>query len=390
MKIRLRNRLRDHVAYYADRLRKRSFPENELAHLALFFRLAGEELSSKELISTGRFLRDQAALKVVEARMDRCNLTGTHLLSIAGLAAWAEIAEPATKIDFAKLEYLTHLIQSADALLSKKNRVDLIEGAVGVGVVAQITKNKKQLRKCLNYLEENLVFINGIWGYRTSPEVAQSKLNERRINLGIAHGLSGALCFAADAKHIGLASRLTQSLLDINSQLTKAPNKSFPGYWPLLESGRRAAEKQTNLQSAWCYGDPGVGFALLKSSRLPLRGKLKAGANSVGLSLLKRGLRRELAKSPVNGFYFCHGAAGMAQIAMRAGEISGDREFRALQKFWIRRLDRNISRSEVIRSRTPHSEILTGRLGEGLTILSYLSSLDAKWDRVFLLDGKLN
>jgi len=218
-------------------------------------------------------------------------------------------------------------------------------------------------------------------------------------NLGISHGIPGAVGFLAAAHRRGVAPDEARRLAAgavrwlLAHRLPAETGNTFPGY-----AGPGIEPAPTRL--AWCYGDPGVAAVLLLAARSFGRedwerealaaARLSARRRSGGIEIVDAGL--------------CHGAAGIGHIFHRLFRATGDEELREAALFWLgRALEmrqpgqgpggfRSSSFGEDGREiLTEEPGFLTGAAGIGLALLAAISPVEPEWDRLLLLSypGKI-
>lgn len=138
---------------------------------------------------------------------------------------------------------------------------------------------------------------------------------------------------------------------------------------------------------AWCYGDPGVTMALLG-----------AGIRGLQIDGLSEMIRSWMSR-PDTGCIdagFCHGAVGLAHIANRMFQATGEDLHRRVALEWLRRVLAYRSPGRGIagflafdgseKRWGPDPSLATGAVGIGLGLLASVTSLVPRWDRAFLCD----
>jgi hypothetical protein len=219
---------------------------------------------------------------------------------------------------------------------------------------------------------------------------------EPRFNLGLSHGVPGAVGVLAQALARGVSPERTQRLLEgavawLLAQATPAPAPvAFPYF--VTPSFRPAAD----TRSAWCYGDPGVAAALLAAGHAARRPDWRRAALEVAL----RAARRPMADAGVVDAGLCHGAAGLALSFARLFQTTGDERLRDVGVRWfhrtlaLRRPGRGIAGFQSWlpvedggqgQEWTDDPSFLTGASGIGLALLAGATCVEPAWDSVLLL-----
>ena len=144
---------------------------------------------------------------------------------------------------------------------------------------------------------------------------------------------------------------------------------------------------------AWCYGDLGVGAALLSAGRAVGEPAWEA----VGLEIARSAAAVSFALSGVQDAGLCHGAAGVVHVMHRLYGATGELAFRAAARRWLRvllamrRPGRAVAGFPVVVSpgAGPGSGgrpgLLAGTAGVGLVLASALGHEPVRWDAPLLL-----
>ncbi|HEY0557838.1 MAG TPA: lanthionine synthetase C family protein [Thermoanaerobaculia bacterium] len=213
------------------------------------------------------------------------------------------------------------------------------------------------------------------------------------FNLGVSHGIPGAIGFLAAAHRRGVATGESRRLAEgavrwlLDHRLPASSGSTFPGY-----AGPGIEPVPTRL--AWCYGDPGVAMVLWLAGRAFAREDWEREALAVARRAAKRG---ETDVSVVDAG-LCHGTAGLAHTFHRLFRATGDEALREAALFWIQRtLDQRrpghgvggFSLAETGASGpgrwSEEAGFLTGAAGIALALLAALTPVEPEWDRVMLL-----
>lgn len=228
---------------------------------------------------------------------------------------------------------------------------------------------------------------------RSMPPSHREAYPNGYYNLGVSHGIPGAIGFLAAAHRrgvaVGEARRLAEGAVGwlLDHRLPESTGDTFPGYaGPGIESA------PTRL--AWCYGDPGVASVL----RLAGRSFGREDWEREALAAARRAAKRGESDVSVVDPGLCHGAAGLAHSFHRLFRATGDETFREAALFWLgktlgmRQPGRGPGgfRSADAGDSSParwseETGFLTGAAGVGLTLLAALTPVEPEWDRVMLL-----
>lgn len=210
-------------------------------------------------------------------------------------------------------------------------------------------------------------------------------------NLGLSHGVPGAIGFLAEATAAGIAEArplLEGAVSWLLAQAQDHPNGSRFGY--------AAGPEGHGSRLAWCYGDLGIAAVLLLAARRMGRADWEAEA----LALAKGCARRPIAGSGTVDAALCHGAIGNAHLFHRLWQATGDAELEAATLTWLRhglelrRPGQPIAGFQSWRAPQPGASepdyvpdpsLLEGAAGIGLALLAFLAPQEPAWDRFLLV-----
>lgn len=278
---------------------------------------------------------------------------------------------------------------------------DLIGGLVGFGVYALERIDRPSARLVLERVVDRFDDMaekreNGHVTWFTPPEQLPDHQRETSpngyYNLGVAHGVPGAIPVLAAAAAIGIekARPLVEGAVSwlLASQLPEGTGSRF-GY--TVSPG---VENVSSSRLAWCYGDLGLAAALLAAAQVLGRKDWEEEAVSIARDCT--GHPDETAGARDAGL--CHGGVGIAHIYNRMYQTTGDEKLRAAAEHWyaksleLREPDQGIAgyRSffggfqngpEWLASKG----FLEGAAGIALGLLAGVSDVDPQWDRVLCL-----
>jgi lantibiotic modifying enzyme len=189
-----------------------------------------------------------------------------------------------------------------------------------------------------------------------------------KFNLGLSHGNLAPFLFLIDAKEISAAKKMVRLFIKAFEQF----GANLPGSWP------HAHASEARYRSAWCYGAPMTGLALLEYSH-QCNDEETA---KIGTELLDTSLQEIAAHSHAHDLHFCHGLSGIIQIALRSIEYDGSRRRSKVIKLLCSEARRPISKW-VATTRTS-SELLEGILGPALVFSFLLTEPSQHWDQLFM------
>lgn len=280
---------------------------------------------------------------------------------------------------------------------------DLISGLTGVGVYLLARQGDPDadatLRLVLGALTRLLSNEDEPRRWHTPAGLVAGPMGEAyphgNHNCGMAHGLPGPLALLSiaasqDVRVDGIDAAIDTAarwLVEHRLELPSGPDWSNAVGLPGPDG--EAAEPAVPGRAAWCYGAPGVARALwLAGTVLPDSGYRDLAVRAMRAALARPPDRRALT-SPT----FCHGLAGLVQIASRFARDTGSPELAARVDGLVAELlgayepetllgFRNVEPGGV---RVDQPGLLDGAPGIALTLLTADANGEPTWDRLFLL-----
>lgn len=317
--------------------------------------------------------------------------------TLAHLQREGLIANP---IDLSGIDRLcAALAEEADAVGS----YDLVRGLVGYGVYflerLPASRAATGLLSVVDSLTRTAVSTRHGIAWLNSPSSLAKIQVDRGPNdwydLGLAHGLAGVVGLLAAILRVGIGESRTRPLLlqaahSLGHLAIETGSKGGTPPYISAEPGRQIPK----AVHAWCYGDPGVGVALMMASDVLHDTNLA----ELGLTLVRRSARRLNSDEHPLDPWFCHGTSGLAHIFSRVSRRTGDKIIAAaaahygaitLGNWYGLTVNRVASADGPTCSRDSGLGLLDGISGVGLTLLSLAGEPSARWDRV-LLTGYLD
>lgn len=265
---------------------------------------------------------------------------------------------------------------------------DLVSGLVGLGVYAlanpRAGRRTDLCAAILDQLEHTAI--------RPAPDQAtwisdrslfahdaRERFPRGRIDLGLAHGVPGVAAWLADvAIHPELAPALQQRaahLLDaaVTWLLARREPAEHPHGFPYFVEPGGEAVATPRVRLAWCYGDLGVAWALVKAARARDRADWAEAAHVTGA----RAAARDPTDSGVSDPWLCHGGAGVAHVFACLARTTGDPIFTgAARQWWQHALALELRTSPAL---------LEGAAGLGLALCAAISDARPRWNAMLLL-----
>jgi lantibiotic biosynthesis protein len=243
---------------------------------------------------------------------------------------------------------------------------DLMTGLVGLAVYflerGDAAGAREGLRRIVGHLDAMAEHADGITWHTPARMLPPHQLGEYPNgyhNCGLAHGVPGVIAVLSRIARRPDAPPEAAVLRDGAIRWLAARRLGDLGFPATAD-----ATKPTRL--AWCYGDAGVTIALHSAAdRAPT--DLPA--------TIRRWMSRE--DTGVEDAGLCHGAIGLAHIANRLYQATGEVAYRDYARTWIERT--------LALHRSGDPDVLTGSAGVGLGLLAALG-VEPGWDRLLLCD----
>jgi hypothetical protein len=296
-----------------------------------------------------------------------------------------------------------------DALLRLLSRAnlwpaphDLVVGVTGLGVYALQRYPRPLAVECLHRVVERLHERaqhdeHGLYWWTPPAGILHPESRKQypsgRADLGVAHGVAGAIALLGSICGAGVEQATARPLLEGAVRWLLAhsvPTEAGPTFPIWVAPGFQPSP----ARCAWCYGDPGIAAALLMAAR----GVGAAGWEQAAVALACRAAERPPAQTGVVDASFCHGAAGLAHLYNRMYQAIGEPKLGRAAVYWLERtlnfyrLARDNGGSWVQGSKDPTEagpwtgiDLVDGAAGVALVLLAATTSVEPIWDRMFLV-----
>ena len=265
---------------------------------------------------------------------------------------------------------------------------DFLHGATGIAYSLLYNTHKNDLTFFKSFFAglNRLLTTDNATGTFQDFSLAENRIVNGKVNLGLAHGIPGILKFCIQCYNQNIcieeAKSLGQHIIHylINHKNDSSAISTFPY---TVETGKELT-KESRL--AWCYGDLSTGFILYQG------GIAFNDATTVNFALhiLEQSTeRRSTEHTGVADARICHGAAGIAHIYNKMWHYTQNPVFEEGCDYWIQKTidyiehdKNNIKYEQQHPAEEPdieNSGLLYGNIGIGLVLLSYLTG-DFSWD----------
>lgn len=275
---------------------------------------------------------------------------------------------------------------------------DIISGVSGI---LSYTLNQNELASINEEIKNYLIFrcqdislgkeiVPGFYIPQENQFLEEDKkiFKNGNFNLGMAHGIPGiliSLCKIYSRKREGKTEEAIRKCADFLEMFLEKTEMRW-GAYVSFETYLEGKIKSVATRDAWCYGTPGVSYALYIAGVVIKEKRYKDMAIRAMLSVTKN----------LQGIYsptFCHGFAGVAYIFLRFYEMTNIKEFQIFAKFLKNEIwkyynetypvgFRNIENSQ----NTDQIGLLSGVSGVLLVLLAFEDIHRTRWDAAFQLD----
>lgn len=313
-------------------------------------------------------------------------------------------------------DLVPYFIESLEIDL-EHNNFDVYHGSINK-LNHIINSNKFSLESKENFVN---IFLDNLYKTKTENEIGVFWYGEvyddqkgimkkiEGVNLGIPHGLPGLLIFLVRLKELNFKHSKLELLIQgilktiLNSKNKIIQDSHFPDELYILNYGK---EFYRSSRLAYCYGDLGIAYAVLYTSKILGKPELKTEIIAT-IEVLKNRLVTNSSIDVYEDYFFldtafCHGLSGIVYMFSKINELLDDKEFKKRTAYWTSELLHNL---EIQLAITPpvyypdykqptdekeekytvdEQSILAGYSGTGLVLLSlFYNKYD--WSDFFML-----
>lgn len=181
------------------------------------------------------------------------------------------------------------------------------------------------------------------------------------IGFGMAHGICAPLLIRKSLSDVRKLKAFLKPLL----------NRPLPPLYP-------KSLEEMPVQSAWCYGDAGAGFAFTKLA-------LETGDASLaktGKAIFRRGIYPGPDYRKLDNPFICHGYAGQALMALRFWKLTREAVDKKAVDFWKQKLS-ELAPADLAEAKS--AGLHDGLAGLGLVTMALIDEKPGSWDRLLML-----
>lgn len=276
---------------------------------------------------------------------------------------------------------------------------DIISGVSGI---LSYTLNQNELGRINEEIKNYLIFrcqdislekesVPGFYIPMENQFLEEDKkvFKNGNFNLGMAHGIPGilvSLCKIYSRKREDKIEKAIRKCADFLVRFLDETEVRW-GAYVSFEAYCEGKIKSVVTRDAWCYGTPGVSYALYIAGRSTKEERYKDIAIRAMLSVTKN----------LQGIYsptFCHGFAGVAYIFLRFYQMTNIKEFQIFAEFLKNEIWKYYNQTYPVGFRniehlqsTDQIGLLSGVSGILLVLLAFEDIHKTRWDAAFQLDA---
>lgn len=276
---------------------------------------------------------------------------------------------------------------------------DVISGVSGI---LSYTLNQSELRLVNAEIKDYLIFRcqNILLGKENVPGFYIPKENQfieedkkifknGNFNLGMAHGVPGIVISLCKIYNQNRDWKTEEAIRKCANFLVMFLDETEVrwGAYVSFEEYLEGKIKNVATRDAWCYGTPGVSYALYVAGVSIKENRYKDIAVRAMMSVTKN----------LQGIYsptFCHGFAGVAYIFLRFYQMTNIKEFKIFAEFLKNEIWKYYDETNPVGFKNiEHSQstdqigLLSGVSGILLVLLAFEDIHRTRWDAAFQLDA---
>lgn len=357
-----------------------------------------------QLTSEERYLND--GVKVVESITENMQTLFTrqgHFSSgVTGFGWLLQHLKNEAILESGADEFLSTLdIHNSDCLNEylRYQNYDFLHGALGVGLYYLSRLQEEGNINLLPNIENIILSLNenSVWReeccYWYGFDISNNIVDYAKINLGLAHGLPSVILFLIQTMRFGILEDLTRKMIRgtiATIRKCKVDPDKYSCFFPnTIEHGVPTLPSRL----AWCYGDLGIAYCLLKAGQILDDESLV----SESLEIFKYQVKRTNFKANmIWDAGFCHGTAGIGFLFQKAFNLNGSLFLKEAAEFWYQATLQLSTyhdglagfksyRGTAINKYECDAGLIEGLSGTALCIIALIAETPQQWAEAFLL-----
>ncbi len=343
----------------------------------------------------------QIAMDVVDDIFNKVESSKVYNTYCNGIIGFAWFLEHICTNNFVEYDN-TSFIEEIDSFIAKttidelhNENLDFIHGSVGglLYLTKRYSNNPKP-----DLLKAILKYVNILNKTKVLPIDEQE--GRKNINLGMAHGIPAILIILCKIYNLGLNKEETKKLIHYYVEYIISNEMIKSDYKCIFPSNINSTDgNMTPSRMAWCYGDLGIAYSLLSASKIIKDKKYLSLFDHIIDNSLKRINDIRNPYEYVKDAMFCHGTSGIAHMFLRMSFSTKKQDCYNISKYWLNetlkfsrtssmniQIDNYKSYNPELNSMKENDfSLLGGITGIGLSLLSFVSDEEPKWDECLML-----
>ncbi len=270
---------------------------------------------------------------------------------------------------------------------------DLLHSSLGVGIYLLDRLQNPLASGYLSELVKTLEKISHKNEKWEDKDQFSDKTNSLAYNIGLAHGIPSILIFLSRVYSSNIEKDLCEKLITKSIKWLIA--QKLPENMRSIYSSKVLQNKYLSPSNlAWCYGDLGIAITLWQAGTCL---EIENWKNQALEILFHAAKRRNLEENSIIDGCICHGAAGVAHIFNHFYQLTKDSLLRDTSLYWYTQLFKFNKHKDglagfkvfnpLVKKNPWVNEvgIIEGVVGIGLSLVSAVSYIPPKWDKVLLI-----
>ncbi|MFA8299193.1 MAG: lanthionine synthetase C family protein [Hyphomicrobiales bacterium] len=398
----LKNKLEEIKDYFLKKSNEEILEEKGVSLLggasgiSLFLLQYGSAFNEEEVFDKGIDL-----ISLVFNTLGSMDLLDTHAGGLSGIGWLLEYFEQKKFIECDTDEVLSDcdeiLYSSMITNIKEHENFDFLHG--GIGNILYFL-NRKKSKVIASYIQE---FIDELYKYAVKEEDGGIKFRSKIYpkenveqwvyNLSLSHGMvSIMIAMAKIIRKYPEVKGPKELLYGIYKYVRRYDNfyKEELARFPSWINYNEEDPPSTGSRLGWCYGDLGIGMAMLISGDIIGDNELKAYGKDILEETTKRKTKLE---TNINDGCLCHGTAGIIHIYNRAFQYTSSDKLKKGAEYHANALPQDFSDDnfplgyKLLRLDSVEFEdtFLEGIAGVGLVIIALITDQSPDWDASLLI-----
>ncbi|OIV40465.1 lanthionine synthetase C family protein [Flavobacterium johnsoniae] len=304
-----------------------------------------------------------------------------------------------SKIDKEWFKDLNRLIAGSLEYFVNDKEYDYLRGASGIATyLLHFYPKEKHLSHYIEGLYNQAVWTDDKcchWVFYSFNENGNTfEYLENKINLGLAHGMSGIISILAEFYRKKIAVEKCYMMIEgavnfLKKNYNDTGISQFPGIWDQNEQFQKVS------RLGWCYGDTALGLAIVKAGKYCSNDQW----TSFGEKICLKSATRDANNALLDEHGICHGYFGTMHLFNRLSETLENVIYKERKEYWFTegmlKRDFDLDSTGVYQTviekngnieKFTTTGVLQGLSGVLLCLLSYKNKFAYPWDKFLLIN----